>query len=69
MCFPTHETHFPSDMRSSPWETRIPNDMCSPTWKTHRGIPCDMFFPTQETHIPSDTFIIKEIKGDVKNQP
>ena len=50
-------------------ETQIPSDMCSPTWKTHRGIPCDMFFPTQETHIPSDTCIIKEVKGDVKNQP
>ena len=55
MCFPTRETHFPSDMRSSPWETRIPSDMCSPTWETH--IPSDMCSPPGKhiPYLPADT--------------
>ena len=52
MCFPSLETHIPSDMCSPSWETHTPSDMCSSTWKSH--IPSDMCSRTRETHIPSD---------------
>ena len=52
MCSPTWETHIPSDMGSLTWETHMPSDMCSCTWETY--IPGDMCSPTRETHFPTD---------------